>query len=297
LSAVRTSVRDLVGRIDDARARLQQLSSGKITDPTLREEKRAELLDIIKHKLLTEQNTLNEAIDSTQGNDDIIHMAFLAERNKGGRFWSDVNWHRAAEIVTYYRDEATQLLLLRIEYEYSSVKRDSTPLYVAERKAIAQEMVDKQREQFARFNHAFPSLLGNTSEVVDTKPGPDGKHQVWVNDGRFKDYLFPLAESAPNQYQNNYPSLAEFRHLVAGRGSKSTTDYLRAEGFILPLSCTRHSRQPSAPAGTQTVFWTRDIAGGGRRWAWGEHDDGQGQLAWACGNIRVRDLLPWEHFW
>ena len=148
-----------------------------------------------------------------------------------------------------------------------------------------------------RFNHAYPSLLGTHSVVVDTKPGPDGKHQVGVNDGRFDDYVLPLAESAPNYYQNNYPSLAEFRHLVSGRGSQSTTNYLRSHGFILPLSCTRHSRQPSAPAGMQSVFWTRDMAGGGRRWAWGEHDDGQGQLDWACGNIRVRDLYPWEHFW
>ncbi len=297
LSNVRTSVRDLIGRIDDARARLQQLSGGKITDPTLRREKRAELLEIIKTKLLTEQNTLNQAIDSTQGNDDIIHMAFLAERTKGGRFWSQYNWDRAADIVRYYNDEAAQLLLLRVEYEYSSVKQDSTPLYIAERKAIAQDMVDRQVEEFSRFNGAYPSQMGNYSTVVDTKPGPDGKYQVWVNDGRFNDYLFPLGESAPNQYQDNYPSLAEYRHLVSGRGSQSTTDYLRSQGFILPLSCTKYSRQPaSAPSGTQTVFWTRDIGGGGRRWAWGEHDDGQGQLNWACGNIRVRDLYPWERF-
>ncbi|MFZ0041804.1 MAG: hypothetical protein WAK93_10895 [Solirubrobacteraceae bacterium] len=297
LSGVRTSVRDLVGRIDDAAARLQQLSSGKITDPTLRREKRAELLEIIKTKLLTEQNTLDQAIASSQGNDDISHMAFLAERTKTGRFWSDDNWRRASEIVSYYRDEAAQLLLLRIEYEYSSVKQNSSPLYVTERKAIAQDMVDKQVAQNGRFNDAIPvSLLGNHSTVIDSKPGPDGKLQVWVNDSRFNQTVLPLGESAPNEFQDKYPSLAEFRHLVSGRGSQSTTDYLRSQGFILPLSCTRASTQRSAPAGPQTVFWTRDIAGGGRRWAWGEHDDGQGQLAWACGNIRVRDLYPWQHF-
>jgi hypothetical protein len=298
LSNVRTSLRDLVGRIKDAQARLQQLSSGKITDPTLRKEKRAELLEIIKTKLLTEQNTLNEAIDSAQGNDDIVHTAFQAEHAKG-RFWSEHNWDRAAEIVRYYRDEAAELLLLRVEYEYSSVKQDSSPLYVAERQAIAQDMVDKQVAEFSRINSAYPTQMGNYATVVDTKRGPDGKHQVWVNDSRFDDYLFPVAESAPGQYQENYPSLAEFRNLVSGRGSQSTTDYLRSQGFTLPLSCTRNSRQATAsvPAGPQVVFWTRDIGGGGRRWAWGEHDDGQGQLLWACGNIRVRDLYPWEHFW
>ena len=247
LSNVRTSVRDLVGRrYHDARARLQQLSGGKITDPTLRREKRAELLEIIKTKLLTEQNTLNQAIDSTQGNDDIIHMAFLAERTKGGRFWSDENWRRAASIVTYYRDEAAQLLLLRVEYEYSSVKQDSTPLYISERKAIAQDMVDKQNEEFGRFNSAYPTLIGSSTTTVDTKPGPDGKYQVWVNDSRFDNYLFPLAESAPNQYQDKYPSLAEYRHLVSGRGSQSRRTTCAPKAFSF------HSAAPGPVLGRPT---------------------------------------------
>ncbi len=45
--------------------------------------------------------------------------------------------------MTYYHDVAAELLMLRVEYEMSFIKSDSTPAYVAQRQALAQGLIDR----------------------------------------------------------------------------------------------------------------------------------------------------------
>lgn len=291
LSAVRHSLRDLVGRIQYGRSLLQKLSDGSITDPTLRAEKRSELIALIRDKLASEQNSLFEGIASSHGNDDILRMSFEAERLRH-RFFNDTSWHRAASIVTFYRDAATELLLLRVEYEMSFVTESSSSTYIAERQALAQDLVTKYHEQMGRINNAYPTLIGTPDYLmaVDTKPNAAGHHLVWINDSRFGYSLVKAGDVAAhlNQYQDPLPTLGDFRFLVSGRPSGQTPpQYLEAQNFRLPLHCGQ----------THTVEWTRDIAGNGARWAWGAHDDGQGQLGFSCMHLRVRQLRPGERYW
>lgn len=301
LSAVRHSISSIAGYVGEARTRLQQLTNGSITVASVRQQKRAELLDLIKTKILHEQTRVMTAIYDATGNDDILKSSFRAELTKG-RFWSEANWDQAMQVVGYYRDLAAEVLYFRVEYEYSSITSSSTPEEIAQRKALVQQTVDNFNTASGKFNQQTPTRFGaaNDAVTVDTRPSADGRHLVWLTDSRFRYHIPTNDKVAENQYVDLLPTLGEFRNLVSGRGSQTPPNYLRAQGFTLPLTCDSYApwyKPPGAGAlTTQGVHWTRDISNG-RRWAWGSHDDGQGLLNAACDFIRVRHLFPWERPW
>lgn len=269
LSAVRTSVRPLVGDITDARNRLRQLTNGSITDPTLLAEKRSELLTIIRDRLLTKQHDLEEAIYAARakGNDDILHMSFLAQRSQGRRFWTNADGRKAYSVVGFYQDELAQLLLLRVEYVYSFVKRDSSGTYKAERRAIVQSMVNDLHAANGRVAHAGPQLVGSDNIAIDTKAGADGRHLMWISNINTVNTITPAGKVTNPSGGEQLPSPAEFRNLVAARNGQAPPAYLHAQGFTLPLVCHRHALDeiPSYERFTQeTVFCTRDFQGGSR---------------------------------
>ncbi|WP_354699132.1 hypothetical protein DSM112329_04839 [Paraconexibacter sp. AEG42_29] len=276
LNAVRHSASELVGRVMHAVDLLQDLANGKYTDPTLRAEKRQELLNLIETKLKDEQNFLNHVIYSPQGNDDIVHMAYRAER-VGNRFFTSDDGRAAGRIFDYYQTANSLLLMLRVEYEYSSVKADSTDGYKAEKRAAVKSLIDKQYTARAPGYAKLPFLLGGDYEIVDTKTGivwEAPRPGIYLSD-QIQDFL---------NVGHHIPSLAETRKLVSGRTTGQTpTAYLRAQGWTLPTHCDRDNqdyRQNSYPA-TETVYWTTDRSGT-RRYAWAMHDDGAGLLARAC---------------
>lgn len=298
LSAVRHSLSELTGHISEARARLQQLTDGSIQTASVRSQKRAELLDLIRTKLLHEQSRMYEAIVSASGNDDIARLAFKAERERR-RFWSDDDWHRAYPVVGYYRDLAAELLYFRVEYEYSSITPSSTPEEVADRKELVKKMVDGFNSFGGRMNEAMPTIFGiaGDSLVVDTKPY-NGKTLVWtLNNGRRGITSNKTVNVA--SHTNLLPTRAEFRHLVAGRANgQKPVDYLTGQGYIIPMVCHRELNfddiPRSDPRTTESAQWTRDVDGG-RRWVWAPWDDGVGQLNYGCDQLRIRELYPWEH--
>jgi succinate dehydrogenase/fumarate reductase flavoprotein subunit len=275
LNAVRHSAAELVGRVDHAVALLRDLASGKYTDPTLRTEKRQELLDLIGTKIKDEQNFLNHVIYSPQGNDDIVRMAYRAERT-GNRFFTDADGRAAARIFDYYQTIGQLILMLRVEYEYSTVKADSTETYLTEKRAAVKRLIDNQATARQPAYSALPQLLGSPDEVLDTKT-----RILWRAPH--------VGIYAPGQVhgwlpQNRLPTLGELRALVAGRAAGQTPPaFLRSHGWTIPTHCERDSRdytQRNYPA-TESVFWTSDHSGSSR-WAWAAHDDGQGLLGRAC---------------
>lgn len=289
LNTLRQSASQLVGYLSQATILLRNLAANQYTDPTLRAEKRQELLTLIATKIKDEQSYLNDLILSPRGSDDLMHAAYAAERT-GRRFWTDTDGRDAARIVDFYRDETALVLMLRVEYEWSGVKQDSTAAYIDGKRAEVNRTIDAFYAGASRIGAAFPRLVGGDYAVIDTKT-----RLMWEQP-RLGIYRQDWLANITSYHQ--LPSVSQFRALVGARTNSQTPPvYLRSQGWTLATSCSRDPqdyRQNSFPA-TETVFWSSDISGG-RRVAWAMHDDGTGQLERACV-MTVREIPADERYW
>ncbi|HEY3736559.1 MAG TPA: hypothetical protein VGL26_03880 [Jatrophihabitans sp.] len=253
LTTLLNNAKPIVHEIDEDVRVLVGLAKGEYKDEYAL-EKRAQVIASLKQ--LVKQNalaTLNEVVSAKSGGDDLLHLAFELEWDKQNRFWTNVDFQRANQIVDYYIDEGAVLTMLYAEYEYSVV----TPSYSASAVASVRKEIEKKvvsEESFiSTVQRRVPTFYsGNwtldrsavSGKYVAYKQSPENgtlnSTTSVTNTAVSVNWYDDQSDSAHYIFNHTLPTTTEWHHLFAGRGSAAPAKHLQQSGFTPALGCVSY---------------------------------------------------------